>query len=253
TDAEAAPLHTSIGFDATITSLYVPLILGQRIVILPDEGSIEALAALLGRGTDLSIVKLTPAHLDALRKLLGTEASAVRARLFVVGGEALPASVAAFWREHAPTSRIVNEYGPTETVVGCCIHEVGGESVGAAAVPIGHPTPNTFLHVLDDALEPVPLGVTAELYIAGSQVGAGYLHRPGQTAERFVADPYAREPGARMYRTGDLVRWRADQVLEFVGRADQQVKLRGFRVEPGEIEAALRMAPDVQQAAVVFR
>src|SRR6185312_10853758 len=150
---------------------------------------------------ELTLVKLTPAHLEALRYMVAKDASNIRAHLFVVGGEALGASVTAFWREAAPHVRIVNEYGPTETVVGCCVHEVAGMS---GEIPIGRPTPNTRLYVLDTGLEPVGVGQIGELNIAGAQLGSGYLNRRSVTAERFVADPHSTEPGARMYRTGDL-------------------------------------------------
>src|SRR5262249_35828001 len=138
TSGEAgAPVNTPLAFDATVTSLYVPLVQGKRVLLLPEKGQIEALADLLASGSELSLVKLTPAHLEALRGLLGAKAAAGRARLFVVGGEALPASVAAFWREQVPDLRIVNEYGPTEAVVGCCVHEVGSAGEGSDDVPIG--------------------------------------------------------------------------------------------------------------------
>src|SRR5262249_46574037 len=141
TDGDAgAPINTSLAFDITITSLYVPLLVGQRVLLLPESRQIEALAELLASGAELSLVKLTPSHLEALRELLGPKASAVRARLFVVGGEALPASVAAFWRERVPDLRIVNHYGPTETVVGCCVYEVGSAVPLSAEMPIGRPT-----------------------------------------------------------------------------------------------------------------
>jgi pristinamycin I synthase-3/4 len=168
----------------------------------------------------------------------------------VIGGEALNYESLTLWRINAPGTRLINEYGPTEATVGCCVYQVGADDPFTGPVPIGSPIANTQLYVLDTFLQLVPLGVTGELYIAGTNLARGYLRRPALTAERFVANPFG-EPGAKMYRTGDLARRRADGLLEYVGRADHQVKIRGYRIEPAEIEAALKQHQRVADALVV--
>ncbi|MCA1681915.1 MAG: AMP-binding protein, partial [Actinobacteria bacterium] len=157
------------------------------------------------------------------------------------------------WRRTHPTATVINEYGPTETTVGCMQYRIeSGAHVVPGPVSIGRPVWNTQVYVLDSSLRPVPLGAPGELYVAGAGLARGYLHRPGLTAQRFVACPFG-APGERMYRTGDRVRWTTEGELEYLGRADDQVKIRGFRVELGEIEAVLASEPGVAQVAVIAR
>ncbi|WP_435021128.1 amino acid adenylation domain-containing protein [Tundrisphaera sp. TA3] len=245
-----SPVHSSASFDLTVTSLLAPLVAGRRVDLLDEGLGVEQLAQALRDHRDYSLVKITPAHLQLLGRQLDPKDVAGRTRAFVVGGESLTAEHVAFWREHAPETVIYNEYGPTETVVGCCIQQVGGEADGPT-IPIGKPIASTRMYVLDARMRPVPPGVTGELYIGGAGVARGYLNRPGLTAERFVPDPFGKEPGARLYRTGDLGRWRADGLLECLGRIDHQVKVRGYRIELGEVEAALGECPGVRMGAVI--
>ena len=157
------------------------------------------------------------------------------------------------WRERSPRLRLINEYGPTETVVGCCVHEVPTGEPAAGPVPIGRPIANARIYLLDGELRPVASGLAGELYIGGAGVARGYLRAPAVTAAAFIPDPFGELPGARLYRTGDLARHLPDGALEFLGRSDHQVKLRGFRIEPGEIEAQLVQHPAVREAVVIVR
>ncbi|GGU27560.1 amino acid adenylation domain-containing protein [Lentzea flava] len=241
-----SPLHSSIGFDLTVTSLFPALVAGRAVTL--TDADVTGLARVLG---GQSLVKLTPAHLDLLGALLSPDEVASATRRLVVGGEALSGQALRAWTEHAPDTLVVNEYGPTETVVGCCVHEVTAGAAPPGQVPIGRPIANTRLHVLDDELRPVPAGAVGELFIGGAGVARGYLGRPGLTAERFVPDPVT--PGERLYRTGDLVRYRDDGVLEYLGRNDDQVKVRGHRIELSEIEMTLVRHPDVTAVAVLAR
>jgi len=242
-----APVHSSISFDLTVTSLFSPLLAGRTIFLLAD--GIEALAAAMLERDNYSLVKITPAHLRALAELLPPERISGRVRALIIGGEALHFESLSFWREHAPATRLINEYGPTETVVGCSVYEVQTEDPFTGPVPIGEPIANTQMHVLNEALQPVQAGQTGELFIGGAGVARGYLNRDELTRERFVSGSFRN--GERLYRSGDLVRERADGQLEYLGRADDQIKIRGFRVELGEIETAIKQYPEIADCAVI--
>lgn len=250
-EGQGAPLHSPVGFDLTVTSLFTPLLAGKCVTVLREDHGVEALLASL-RDDDLSLIKLTPAHLEVLKQLPYAREAAQQARTFVVGGEALYSESLAFWREQQPEVRIINEYGPTETVVGCCVYDVPFGDLAEGAVPIGLPIDNTQLYILDAHMKPLPLGIAGELYIGGVGLARGYLNRPELTAERFVPDPFGTETGARLYRTGDLVRARTVGTLEFLGRRDRQVKVRGYRIELAEVEATLMRLPEVREAVVTL-
>ncbi|MGH7617817.1 MAG: amino acid adenylation domain-containing protein, partial [Gemmatimonadaceae bacterium] len=249
---QGAPVHSSIAFDLTVTSLFLPLVRGGAVTLVPDDGALDSLAALLTTKPGFDFIKITPGHLQALAGLLEPAAAASAARAFVIGGEALTGAHLGWWRAHAPASRFVNEYGPTETVVGCCVHDVAPGEIVSDPIAIGRPIANARAYVLSSALEPVPQGTIAELWIGGHGVARGYLDRPALTAERFVPDPFG-PPGGRLYRSGDLARWRSDGVLDFLGRTDDQVKVRGYRIELGEIEAAVANHAGIAAAAVIAR
>lgn len=252
-EGHGSPVHSSLSFDLTITSLWSPLLSGREIQLLPEREGPEGLGVALREQRDWSLVKLTPAHLKLLSGLVSASDVVGRTKAFIIGGEALLGEDLAFWLRHAPNSRLINEYGPTETVVGCCVYEVPQGTFPSGAVPIGRPIANTCLYVLDEHLEPVPVGVSGELYIGGAGVARGYLNRPSVTAERFLPHPFSNRPGQRLYRTGDVVKYLADGNLVYLGRTDHQVKLRGYRIELGEIEAVLCQQADVHDGVVLLR
>jgi amino acid adenylation domain-containing protein len=245
-----ALVHSPLGFDLTITSLFCPLLNGQRLELVREEEGIEGLSALLRAG-NYSLLKLTPSHLEVLSQWLSAEEIAGRIETLVIGGEALLGESLGFWRANAPEMRIINEYGPTETVVGCCVYEPGRNEKVSGSVPIGKPIANTQLYILDKELQAVPIGATGELHIAGAGLARGYLNRPDVSAEKFIPNPFSKESGARLYKTGDVARYRPDGVIEFLGRNDEQVKIRGYRIELGEIEFVLSSHPEIRDAVVV--
>jgi amino acid adenylation domain-containing protein len=252
-EGTGAPVHSPIGFDLTITGLFSPLLVGRTVTLLPEGQGLESFEAAMQAGRGFSLVKLTPVHLEALGRRLPEEDAASSTRALVIGGDALMKGSLSFWRKHAPRTRLINEYGPTETVVGCCVYEVSDEDDAEGAVPIGRPIANTAAYVLDSHLGPVPARVAGELAIGGAGVGRGYLNRPELTASRFIPDPFGARPGARLYRTGDLACWLPGGNLEFLGRRDRQVKIRGHRIELDEVEAHLSGHPSIRQTAVMAR
>jgi thioesterase domain-containing protein/acyl carrier protein len=201
---------------------------------------------------DFGVIKITPIHLGLLGTMLDPADAPGAARTLVVGADFLSAEPTVFWQENAPGVRLMNEYGPTETVVGCSAYVLPPGRHRAGPVPVGRPIQNLTFHVLDGRLEPVPVGLPGELYIGGAGVARGYLGRPGLTAEKFLPDPFA-GAGARMYRSGDRARWLHDGNLLILGRTDHQVKVRGYRVELGEIEAGLRRHDSVRECVVMLR
>lgn len=259
-----SPLHSSIGFDATLTSLFTPLLSGRILHLLPNEGvEIEHIAASLkGKGKkkpDWSLVKLTPSHLELLNEMIPDKDKSGLTRSIVLGGEALLGKTIRQWRLSAPDTSIINEYGPTETVVGCAVYNEKRSDPGIGPVPIGRPIWNTRLYVLDKNGYPVPPGVEGELYIGGDGVARGYLNRPDLTKQRFIdisETGLINEDGLpqdRLYRTGDRVKMLNDGNLIFMGRYDNQLKLRGYRIEPAEIESAITDNKDIREAVVMLK
>jgi amino acid adenylation domain-containing protein len=248
-----APVHSSIAADAIFPSLFAPLLIGASVVFLPESRALQSLSEALSSPGNFSMVKITPTQLDVINQQLPQGDARGWVRTLVVGAEAVRSEVLAFWQQHAPDTILLNEYGPTETVVGCSKYRVPAGTKIAGAVPIGLPIANTQFYVLDAQLQPVPVGAPGELYIGGDGVAWGYLNRPDLTAEKFTPDPFSARPGARLYKTGDVVRSLPDRAanIEFLGRADHQVKIRGYRVEPGEIDSMIVTHPAVREAVVV--
>jgi natural product biosynthesis luciferase-like monooxygenase protein/amino acid adenylation domain-containing protein len=244
--------QSTVSFDASTVELWGALLHGARLVLAPAHPlSLEALAGTLTRHS-ISALFLTTALFDQMVQYQ-PEALA-RVRQLMVGGEAMPVPRA---RQHlarmVPGTTFIHVYGPTENTTFSTALRLSPGAAVEHSLPIGRPIAHSSAYVLDAVGQPVPVGVPGELYVGGAGLAWGYLNRPELTAERFVPHPFSATPGARLYRTGDRARWRADGTLEFLGRTDFQVKVRGFRIEPGEVEAVLRQAAGVQDAMVVAR
>jgi amino acid adenylation domain-containing protein len=227
-----------LGFDASIWEIAMALAAGASLHLLPRIDSADLISRTMLENR-ITIDTLPPSLLPAL-----DDRSFKDLRTLIVAGEACAPATAAAWYLGR---RMVNAYGPTETTV-CASF---GDIADPAHIGIGRPIANAAIYLLDEAMNPVPVGVAAELYVGGAGVARGYLSRPGLTAERFVPSPFG--TGERLYRTGDLARYRPDGDIEFLGRIDHQIKVRGFRIEPGEIEAALRPLPGIRDVAVLAK
>ncbi|MYU05335.1 amino acid adenylation domain-containing protein [Streptomyces sp. SID8366] len=242
-------LHSPMAFDASTFEFWMPLLTGGTLVVAPP-GLLDttAMSRVLSEGRITGLVLSS-----GLFQMLAEDDPAALAgvRTVLTGGDVMSVEAVRRIHEHCPDTTVLNGYGPTETTVLVAAHTVRRPYDRPGAVPIGTPLDNTRMYVLDSRMRLVPPMTPGELYLAGSGLATGYPNRPALTAERFTADPYG-PPGSRMYRTGDLARWNHRGEIEFLGRADQQVKLRGFRIEPGEIETALCRHPAVAQAAVVL-
>jgi amino acid adenylation domain-containing protein len=255
--ADSEPLSfgvvSAISTDLGNTSVFGALCSGGTLVLVTPAVAADpvSFARQLER-TPVDVIKITPSHIGAL--LAGNDPRALPRRTLVLGGERAPWDLVSRVQGLSQCA-IINHYGPTEATVGCCTLAVtdGPGRYEPATVPIGRPISNTTCYVLDDRGRPVPIGVSGRLFVGGAGVAQGYLGQPELTAERFVADPFTTSAGARMYDTGDLARWLPDGTLEFLGRTDEQLKIRGYRVEPAEVESALRSHPEVQDAVVVAR
>jgi amino acid adenylation domain-containing protein len=244
--------RSTLSFDASVRDLLGPLTAGARVVLVHTDEAADPVL-LMRRIREHRVTAILAIVPSILRPLLdAAEASAAPAplRLLLVSGEPLAvADCERARRAFGSGARVVNVWGATECTMSSSFHTVGEED-GEGIAPVGVPIPNTRIHVLDARMEPVPPGVAGEAYIAGVGVTRGYRNQPGLTADRFLPDPFG-APGARIYRVGDRVRRRADGTLEFLGRVDQQVKIRGIRVETGEVEAVLRAQAGVRGAVVV--
>ncbi len=239
-------------FDATTFEVWGALLNGARLVVAPDDVVLSppGLAAWLGRQR-ISVLFLTSALFREVARAAPDALGDVRQVLF--GGEAIEPRWVAAVLEHGPPERLLHVYGPTETTTFATWYRVERVPTGATTIPIGRPVAGARVYVLEAGGQPAAIGEPGDLYVGGTGLARGYLGRPELTAERFVADPFGGEPGARLYRTGDRVRFLPDGNLEFLGRFDREVKIRGFRVEPGEVEAVLASHPAIGAATVVAR
>jgi amino acid adenylation domain-containing protein len=236
-------------FDASTLEIWGPLLNGGKLVIMPPQSaSLEDLGRTI-REHGVTVLWLTSGLFNLMVEQRLEDLRSIRQ--LIAGGDVLSPRHVRTVLEHLPDCRLINGYGPTENTTFTCCHTMRHGDRVPETIPIGKPISNTQVYILDERMNPVPSGQTGELYAAGDGVARGYLNNPDATAEKFVANPFAPGENGRMYRTGDLACWREDGVIEFLGRIDNQVKILGHRIEPGEVETVLRMNKDVSQVCVV--
>jgi amino acid adenylation domain-containing protein len=247
------PLYTSISFDLTLTSIFIPLLTGNAVVIYGEEER-EPLTGQIIPENKVGVVKLTPSHLELIKHVFKDEDIPPHNKIkcFVVGGEKLESKLALdIYMKFNGNIEIYNEYGPTEATVGCMIYRFDPNYDHGTSVPIGNPINNTHIYILDKDLRPVSFGIAGELCIGGAGIARGYLNRVELTSEKFIKSPFIKKES--LYRSGDLARRLLDGNIEFVGRMDKQVKIRGYRIELDEIENQLLTYPAVKEAVVIAR
>ncbi len=240
-----------ISFDASTFEIWGPLLNGGRLVVMPTgSSSLQEIGRIIAeqRVTTLWLTAglfnaMVDERIDDLRPL----------RQLLAGGDVLSVHHVRKAMAALDNTQLINGYGPTESTTFACCHIIDRNAPLESSIPIGKPIANTTVYILDDNMKPVPIGVSGELHIGGDGLALGYWGRKDLTAEKFVVNPFSSEDRAPLYKTGDLARWRADGTIEFLGRGDNQIKLRGFRVEPGEIEAALKEQDGVRDCAVLLR
>ncbi|SDC51878.1 non-ribosomal peptide synthetase [Shouchella lonarensis] len=241
--------YSSIAFDLTITSIFTPLVSGNRVIVYQDTDDGEPLIRKVFRDKQAGVVKLTPSHLRLVKDMCASGSSIKR---LIVGGEDLKTELAKeITAEFDGKIEIYNEYGPTEAVVGCMVYQYDVGRDLQSSVPIGKPAHNVHIYILNDRQELQPVGVAGELYISGDGVAKGYLNKPGLTSERFLPNPFFL--GETMYRTGDIARMRPDGNIDFIGRKDDQVKVRGFRIEIGEVENKMRDISGIKDTVTIIK
>ncbi|MGI8581609.1 MAG: non-ribosomal peptide synthetase [Chitinophagaceae bacterium] len=249
-------IHLSYTFDASLTAMFMPLLSGKKVIIGSQQALLIFEDSNLWKYAPYDFIKITPSHLELLSPILENENGNLLTSKLVIGGEALRLSQFDYLVEKGIDVEVINEYGPTEATVGCSTYHfntLGDNEKLKNNISIGKPIDNLQLYILNSQNQLLPVGVMGELCIGGHGVARGYLNRTDLTDQKFIQNPFSTTPGSRIYKTGDLCRWNANGNLEYLGRKDDQVKIKGYRIELGEIESALNQHPGLQQVVVMAR